>query len=655
MIITTVNGLIRKSFKICINYAIIVLYFGSYYLFRFGLIENRVEFRKAKKRSRINPEISTEKFFKELLAREVNYVVLRWYEDLPNAREGRDIDILLDDKDLPKIVDLTTTWPVGRKCDIYTTTGLAGFDHKGTPLFPPTLAKQILSGAQLYKSIIRTPADRDHLLALAYHAIYIKGPKSGLASELPIKKYSDASHDYAEVLVELGRRIGLELPQPVTMESLDGFLMRHGWRPPEEMLERLADQNEWLAKRLVADADLPAGLPAGLVIFFIRQRGIEAGLKEPLVKLIEAKGFEILSVETIQADSQIDIARQVRGGNWGRGPWPVSGGEPAVVVAAFDILPTKLAIDEIRKFPLCDNRRLLFAKSAARRLMKERIEAQEQFNPLHSTDNADQAWRFVRRFMPHTQEALCAKIEELVGQFETLEPVVRQLSNHGTRAKVELVSKGNSEIVKKTFKNMAIRHLNREVAFLTTFSHRSEVPKLLGSGENYLLLPYYDNCWNPRWRTGVPRLLPLKIVRQIADFFKTSAALGYDLIDVSPRRNIILDRSEGLKVLDFEFAYHHPNPVLPERCYSITGIPNDFPGDYPPAVDYIKRPYAKEWYPFVGLGPKSLFYDSPQMQVLKRAVNYPLFVLRWSVSKALFSKRGVYGLARKTYRRLRRG
>ena len=38
----------------------------------------------------IRPELSVSEFFAKLNAREVRYVVLRWFEDLPNVEPGHD-------------------------------------------------------------------------------------------------------------------------------------------------------------------------------------------------------------------------------------------------------------------------------------------------------------------------------------------------------------------------------------------------------------------------------------------------------------------------------------------------------------------------------------------------------------------------------------
>ncbi len=641
----------RRFLRTILRPAIYLIYKCYFKLAEWGVIAHSDEPSDVKSRNRIKPDISLETFFRELNARGVQYVVLRWFEDLPEPN-GRDVDILLRDSDLPKITDLTTNWPLGIRCDLYTSTGQYGYGHRGVALFPPALADRILSNARRHNELISVPNQRDHFFALAYHATYIKGAKSGLPSEFPIPKMQ-GSHDYAVDLTAFGADVGIVVPAPVTMESLDALLNQHGWRPPIEMLERLAENNEWLALLLEKDANDERSRPDGLAAFMIRQRAVDLGLEDLLIDRLEMKGFEILARETLNADLQNDMAKEVRGGNWGRGPYPVSGGKPATLVIGYDVMTSEPTEAELAKFPLVDNRRILFAKTAARDVVMERYEAAEQFNPMHSTDNARQSWRIVENYVPALTESLCAAVEARKAQFETLEPVVRTLSSFGTRAKVELVRWEGQEVVKKTFKNVALRHLEREVAFLTEFSDRPEVPKLLKRGTNYILLPYYENDWTPVGPFGIPRLLPLAMVRQIADFFKSVVAQGVDLIDINPRANVIVDRREGLKILDFEFVHRHGNPLPPEKCYAIAGVPKNFDGDYPTVTNYIGSPYPKRWFPHTGLSPHSLFYDSPLMQSVKRLFNYPVFLFRWSVTKAVFSDHGLKGIARRVYRMIK--
>jgi hypothetical protein len=191
----------------------------------------------------IHPELTVLDFFYTLQQREVRYVVLRWWEDLPYVEPGHDIDILVADEHISRIEDLLTHWPIGQRCDVYSATGLPGFSYRPRanlqdagdelPVLPPHLAQQVLRLGYLHKGLIRVPTRHDHFFSLAYHAVYLKRSLQG-------------SHDYARVLTDLALSLGITLPDPITLKALDDFLAAHGWRPPPFMLAQLSHGRTYL-------------------------------------------------------------------------------------------------------------------------------------------------------------------------------------------------------------------------------------------------------------------------------------------------------------------------------------------------------------------------------------------------------------------------
>jgi hypothetical protein len=45
---------------------------------------------------------------------------------------------------------------------------------------------------------------------------------------------------------------------------------------------------------------------------------------DQILRLLDQNGFEVLERRDLKAHEISRIARQIRGGNWGRGPWPLS-------------------------------------------------------------------------------------------------------------------------------------------------------------------------------------------------------------------------------------------------------------------------------------------------------------------------------------------
>ena len=201
----------------------------------------------------IGDDLGVEGFFAELRDRKLRYAVLRWFEDLPYVPPGNDVDLLVHDDDLSKVRALLTARHAKRgvKCDLYSVSGLPGTAHRaegrelGVPYFPPDRAAALLTAAE-YRGLYRVPRVEDHFLSLAYHAVYLKGPRSGLPSRLPqVVPEPSPKHDYAATLAQLSRAAAIDVP--IEMEALDEYLASRGWRPPGPVIEALLPYNPWIA------------------------------------------------------------------------------------------------------------------------------------------------------------------------------------------------------------------------------------------------------------------------------------------------------------------------------------------------------------------------------------------------------------------------
>jgi hypothetical protein len=595
-------------------------------------------FNRRRKRF-VNPELSIAAFFAELNARKIRYVVLRWFDALPKVEPGHDLDILVADDDLDRLDGLTTHWPVGQAVDVYSTSGLPGYAYSpmavGGPasemaVFPPHLAQAVLDEAVLLRGRFRVPNLRHHFLSLAYHAVYLKGARSGLRSEvLDRAETAKPSHDYAQTLIGLAREAGIALQPPVTLEKLDDILAQHGWQPPEEVLERIAAWSPWIRARCLANAETTPSSPPGLAVFLIRERAVAAGQKDAIRSLIERRGFEILKAVDLNPAQRDEVTRAVRGGNWGAGPWPLSGGPPACAIIAADVMPAPARPADLKRHPLLDNVRVAVAKEMVRVFVNQPLDPDERYNAVHSTDNARQAWRVARMLLDaRDSEALADLVRSHISSFNAGRAAIRDLTRYGNRSKVELIPWGGGTAVRKTFKPNFIRFMRREVEVLRALKDRPEVPRLLEIDANYFVIERFDERAHGR---AAPKLLPLDLVRQLAEFVKHCVAAGYDPIDLTPRSNIIVDAQAGLKVIDFEFCFRRVPPPPPEQAYCLVGVPAAFDGDLPGGIAYIHDPYPTEWYPYTGLDLASFLHASRWRQHALRSINYPGIVFAWAL------------------------
>jgi hypothetical protein len=361
----------------------------------------------------VSRRFSCEDFFRELSRRQVRYVVLRWFETLPNVARGEDVDLLVADEDLPKLDDLFVRWRTALACDVYSVTGMPGSEFQKMAYFPPHLAEQLIARSVVFNGLYRVPERRDYFLSLAYHALYHKGYASGLRSTTrpahPAAKKSE--HDYQKVLSDLAAE--LEVPVAVDLESLDEHLARAGWRPPLDMLARLALRNEWIHDHVFRTGFSVEPQRRGVAVFLVRERALRLGLAADVAEQLEREGFQLVHTTSLEAHRQSEVALRLRGGNWGRGPWPCAGGPPAQIIVVWDPQPLPVQAGEKSQYPLLDNARILRAKVNIRARLLQGTGRRERFNPLHSSDNDVQAWEYLEILLPQEVNKLRQQIAAL--------------------------------------------------------------------------------------------------------------------------------------------------------------------------------------------------------------------------------------------------
>lgn len=543
----------------------------------------------------------------------LQYVALRWFENLPAMEPGEDLDLLVRDEDLTELQRLLAQEPGTVPVDLYSTTGMPGADYQGAAYYPPPLARGLLERAVVHRSGVRVPAGEDHLRSLAYHAVYHKGLRSGLPSELTGERLAGPEHDYAAALGDVARTVGVDLR--LTLEGVDEYLAEVGWRPSMDTLRRLASGNPWVEKRFL-EAVMPAPETPEVSVFLIRERTLAHVSLDDVLAVLDHYGFDVLRATPFDGEAAERCAAQTRGGNWGRGPFAESGGGPAVVVVALHHAPQPVSPDLRHRYPHLSNAEIYFAKRGIFDLVESHVAPDSRFNPVHSSDDEAEAWEYVDLALPNEAVALRDEVARRRASFRTTAPVLRELSR-GRRAKVEVVQEEGGAVVRKTYAKGYLRHMEREITALRTLGPMvPAVPELLAIGSNWFSCPYYeDQLPHVDPRPGRP-LLPLPQVRAMVAVLRAIHEQGYDLVDAKPD-NFVLDPRHGLKILDFEFL-HRYGPDAPDfaTSYNFTGPPPGFVGDVP--VGNLS--YEWRWQRFTGL-PRTVLVDgSVAAQHVHRAV-----------------------------------
>ena len=345
--------------------------------------------------------------------RDVNYVILRWFDLLPHIDEGQDIDILVSDEDAPQLEELLTRRPIlsSIPCDVYSVHGLPTFAHKGLAYYPPGLAERILARAVYQPSGARVPCKEDHFYSLAYHAIYKKGYASGLPvsrSEPP--RNPSPKHAYGSVL--RGLAFELELDVPITMHDLDEHLNQAGWRPSLDTLAKWREESSFCADLLDRQLQSEVVLP-GLVVLVVRARAGGPEPVEAIARLARAEGFIEVAAQELSADQAEIASRQIRGGNWGRGSYAISGGPPHTILVYVDPTPLRPTPEQLARHAGLDNGRIRALKETVRAWWNESQPESERCNVLHTSDSAAHAMHYLRTVVPEFADDIIARASAL--------------------------------------------------------------------------------------------------------------------------------------------------------------------------------------------------------------------------------------------------
>ena len=556
-------------------------------------------------------------------------MVIRWHEDLPQLAAGEDIDILVSDHDLEKMERfLKGTKENGIPCDIYTCGGLPGTDYRSVPYFPVKHAETIIENSILHNNLAKIPASKDYFYSMAYHALYHKGFESGLASEYkPPLNIKEPDHDYHFVLLDLAGKAELKLPRTITLESLDQLLLEAGWRPQNDTLKKLAKRNSWVRQHFFSSLPELEEHWSGFALFIIREKGMPH--LEVIRKLIWDEGFEILLEQEISLPIRETAAPKIRGGNWNRGPWPESAGQPAFLLALYDLYPLNVDQELALEHPGLENARIAKTKQKIRDRVNSFFDQNKRCNVVHSADNSSESLEYLHHLCPEKAASLANIIKELKKVFQTPYPVIESLSRHARRAKVELVNYQGEEAVCKTFKPGRERFMQREVLARKLGTDLPYVSHLLATGSNYIVLKKYDD--QPAGKNGLRKLnkkghyfsiSTIKVVRKTIAHYRSS---GYELIDFQPG-NLIYDPKEGHKIIDFEFMQEGKVKTTSLKgCLAFYPLPENFSGDKPQRQSN-RIPYYSRWSKKTGLPLTLCVYNLPSPVLLITQVAAVIFL-----------------------------
>ncbi|OLO42369.1 hypothetical protein BTR23_03890 [Alkalihalophilus pseudofirmus] len=334
------------------------------------------------------PKGEVQMFLDTIDKEKIEYVVIRWFENLPEIEDGEDIDILVADKDLNKLRKVLKKGKVTDKdfikCDVYPESS----QRRHMAYYPPHIAKRILQKRIKHKSGAWIPCKEHYLLSLAYHALFHKGFNSGLKTEYSIVQSKKPEHDYENYLKSLIDELNFSNVD-ITMEALEDHLKERDWLPPLDLYFRLSSVNNWVYRRSLVHVNTNWKWNKGTAVFVIREKGDYPKIINKTLSLLKERGIKIVDKIELSKQESLYFSQHTRGGDWGNGPYPTSGGLPKVIIIAKE----EVSQDKEERIPqgVVEYEWVSYIKSKIRDEHLRSVKRKDRCNIIHSTDNGIEA------------------------------------------------------------------------------------------------------------------------------------------------------------------------------------------------------------------------------------------------------------------------
>lgn len=352
-------------------------------------------------RRRLPVEWRVEDFFEWAETNDVSYVVLRWFEDLPKMDKDDDLDILVADEDVEKVLSvIEEKSTVGVACDVYSVSGRMGTKYKKVPYYPPHLAQKILDGAVRLGSV-NAPNREHYFYSLAYHAVFHKGKRSDLSKGVEQKRDSSSStskHSHFDKLCALRDELGFDVS--IDFESLADFLHKNEWEPGLDLLRKLGESNGWVRNLYDKRAAAREAID-GLGVIVLRNWAVRKGWTPRILVRLQEAGFVIVAIHELTGERYEKARAYLRGGNWGSSrEYPVNSGGPGMLIAIFDPSPSPVAEADRKQYPHMSDGRIIEIKRELRSMMNKGRKPDALVNSLHTSDDESEAVYYLELIVP---------------------------------------------------------------------------------------------------------------------------------------------------------------------------------------------------------------------------------------------------------------
>ena len=326
----------------------------------------------------VNSQIGYEGFLDFLNSLSKRYVVLRFFENLPQrGRVGGDLDILVDDDLESEASEFLMSNPGTEMVDMYSVSGPS--NSARIPYYTPFLSRKILADAVTYNGY-KVPNDVDYLNSFIYHCLYHKGLSSGIPtsySDLSVSKSPD--NDYFSKIKELSNKVSISVGD--TLEELDEYMESCGWKPHDDTLELLSSSNKWISKHL---SQQTLEREIALSICVLKSGFHDHHNIEEFKTSLEEFGFGVLLHDHLSESDKKLAYDHFRGGNWSSSNAPEY--SPSDIFVLFDKSKDGVLIRS----------RNIFYDPRYKKVALRKIYDVGHQSHIHMTDNTHQTVQYIK-------------------------------------------------------------------------------------------------------------------------------------------------------------------------------------------------------------------------------------------------------------------
>lgn len=531
--------------------------------------------------------ISLENFFEHVKSE--RYIVLRWFDTLPQVKKGEDIDILISPDSLTAFFKFMTFSPKlgGQKFDLYPSNYNLNMNFNNISYFSENLADEVLSNTILLNNRYRVPDEKYHKLTLLYHMLYHKAEKSGFTFS---GSNSDVipEHNYKKIVYD---KFGIEIN---SLLDIYHYLESSSFNPGLDMIKKYASilKSPSLIQlnNYIEDKIVPLEHSRGELVMFVVRKALTENedIYSKFKYLIALQGFEVLDQHDL--DDNNDFSSKIRGNNWGKGPWPVSGGKPSVIWVCYNSNPKYIINDDGFQQDIAVKN----VKNGVRDYTREERPYFKQFNGVHTSDSTAETLEYCKLLSEKYKEKIYSLfiINERHHQILSEYNIVKDLSIHGRRANVYKIKIKDNYFVLKFFKLSCKKYYENELTFyLKANESNLPVPRLINHSNCILITEFIE---------GVPICFGLKEIifghqrlnRTFFRFVDDCHKLNFFNSDFVLFNNII--SKNGLVFYDFEFMQTYKDKVIVP--YEILGVPEEQKGEYLFPLSYNSSIFRYKFY-----------------------------------------------------------